>query len=278
MMKSKSKTLVLGFWFVILSMMLLYPLFSTFTNSFMGSEEIVRHYTLEGSNMMLIPEQVTFKSYVYLLFYKPKYLILFWNSVKITVSIIVGQAIISFLGAYGFIQSDFKGKQIIFYMYIIVMLLPLQVVLVPNFMIIQKLGLMDSHLAIILSGIFSPFGVFLLTQYMKAIPKEYIEAAYMDGCNEMDILINIFLPITKAGLFALVILAFIEYWNVVEQAIVFLQDIYKQPLSLFLSTISEQQVESIFAASCFYMIPVIIVFLYGQDYLVEGIELSGIKG
>lgn len=277
-MKSKSKTLVLGFWFVILSMMLLYPLFSTFTNSFMGSEEIVRHYTLEGSNMMLIPEQVTFKSYVYLLFYKPKYLILFWNSVKITVSIIVGQAIISFLGAYGFIQSDFKGKQIIFYMYIIVMLLPLQVVLVPNFMIIQKLGLMDSHLAIILPGIFSPFGVFLLTQYMKAIPKEYIEAAYMDGCNEMDILINIFLPITKAGLFALVILAFIEYWNVVEQAIVFLQDIYKQPLSLFLSTISEQQVESIFAASCFYMIPVIIVFLYGQDYLVEGIELSGIKG
>ncbi len=274
----KIKIILLRVWFIVLSILLLYPLLITFTNSFMGSQEVIRHYQLEGSNMLLIPEEVTLKSYLYILFYQPKYLILFWNSVKIVVWVIVGQTIVAFLGAYGFIQSQFKGKEIIFYMYIVVMLLPLQVVLVPNFMIIQKLGLIDSHLAIILPGIFSPFGVFLLTQYMKSIPNEYVEAAYMDGCNEMDILINIYLPIAKAGIFALVILTFIEYWNVVEQAIVFLQDIYKQPLSLFLSKISEVQIGSIFAASCFYMIPVIIVFLYGQDYLVEGIELSGIKG
>lgn len=277
-MNAKFKEVLLEIWFVILSIMLLYPLLITFTNSFMSSEEIVRHYILEGDRMIIIPEQITFKSYIQLFFYKPKYLILFWNSVKITLSVIAGQTIVSFLGAYGFVQSNFKGKNLIFYIYIIVMLLPLQVVLVPNFMIIQRLGLMDSQLAIILPGIFSPFGVFLLTQYMKAIPKEYIEAAYMDGCNEVGVLINIFLPITKSGIFALVILTFIEYWNVVEQAIVFLQDMYKQPLSLFLSRISSEQIESIFAASCFYMIPVLIVFLYGQDYLVEGIELSGIKG
>lgn len=274
----KTKTIVLKVWFIILSILLLYPLIITFTNSFMDSQEIIRHYQLEGSNMMLIPEQVTLKGYLQILFYQPKYLILFWNSIKIAVWVIIGQTIVAFLGAYGFIRSKFKGKEVIFYIYIVVMLLPLQVVLVPNFMIIQKLGLMDSHLAIILPGIFSPFGVFLLTQYMKSIPEEYVEAAYMDGCNEIDILIYIYLPIAKAGIFALVILTFIEYWNVVEQAIVFLQDIYKQPLSLFLSKISEAQIGSIFAASCFYMIPVIIVFLYGQDYLVEGIELSGIKG
>lgn len=274
----KIKIILLRVWFIVLSILLLYPLLITFTNSFMDSKEVIRHYQLEGSNMLLIPEQVTLKSYLYILFYQPKYLILFWNSIKIAVCVIIGQVIVAFLGAYGFVRSKFKGKEIIFYIYIVVMLLPLQVVLVPNFMIIQRLGLIDSHLAIILPGIFSPFGVFLLTQYMKSIPEEYVEAAYMDGCNEIDILIHIYLPIAKAGVFALVILTFIEYWNVVEQAIVFLQDIYKQPLSLFLSKISEQQIGSIFAASCFYMIPVIIVFLYGQDYLVEGIELSGIKG
>ena len=212
----KIKMILLRIWFVILSIMLLYPLFITFTNSFMGSEEIIRHYQLEGSNMILIPEQVTLKSYLRILFYQPKYLILFWNSIKIVVGVIVGHTIVAFLGAYGFIRSKFKGKEIIFYIYVVVMLLPLQVVLVPNFMIIQKLGLMNSHLTIILPGIFSPFGVFLLTQYMKSIPKEYVEAAYMDGCNEMGILMYIYLPIAKAGIFALVILTFIEYWNVVE--------------------------------------------------------------
>lgn len=274
----KIKVILLRVWFIVLSILLLYPLLITFTNSFMESTEVIRHYQLEGSNMLLIPEQVTLKSYLYILFYQPKYLILFWNSIKIAVCVIIGQVIVAFLGAYGFVRSKFKEKEIIFCIYIVVMLLPLQVVLVPNFMIIQRLGLIDSHLAIILPGIFSPFGVFLLTQYMKSIPEEYVEAAYMDGCNEIDILIHIYLPIAKAGVFALVILTFVEYWNVVEQAIVFLQDIYKQPLSLFLSKISEEQIGSIFAASCFYMIPVIIVFLYGQDYLVEGIELSGIKG
>lgn len=277
-MKSKVKKGVLWIFFILLGVILLYPLIITFTNSFMSEDEIIRHYNLQGNRMVFIPEQITLESYLQLLFYKPKYLILFWNSVKITIVTIVGQVFVSFFSAYGFIRCDFKGKEFIFYTYIIVMLLPLQVVLVPNFMIIQKLGLMDNHLAIILPGVFSPFGVFLLTQYMKQVPSEYIEAAQIDGCNEFYILFNIFAPMLKPGIFALIILTFIEYWNVVEQAIVFIQDMYKEPLSLFLAQISERQIGGIFAASCFYMLPVLIIFLYGQDYLVEGIELTGIKG
>jgi len=277
-MKGKIKKGILWILFILLGVILLYPLLITFTNSFMSEDEIIRHYNLKGNRMVFIPEQITLKSYLQLLFYKPKYLILFWNSVKITVATIVGQGFVSFFSAYGFTRCDFKGKDFIFYTYIIVMLLPLQVVLVPNFMIIQKLGMMDHHLAIILPGVFSPFGVFLLTQYMKQVPTEYIEAAQIDGCNELYILFNIFGPMLKSGIFALLILTFIEYWNVVEQAIVFIQDMYKEPLSLFLAHISEGQIGSIFAASCFYMLPVLIVFLYGQDYLVEGIELTGIKG
>ena len=264
--------------FLLLGIGLLYPLLVTFTNSFMSSDEIIRHYQLQGSRMSLIPDQVTIGSYLQMFFYKPTYLMLFWNSVKIVFWVIAGQLIVSLLAAYAFTRAEFKGKNLIFYIYIVVMLLPIQVVLVPNFMIVQKLGLMDNHLAIILPGIFSPFGVFLLTQFMRQIPIEYIEAAQIDGASEPYILLHIFIPILKSGLFALAILTFIEYWNVVEQALVFIQDMYKQPLSLFLARISEEQMGSIFAVSCFYMIPVLIVFLYGQDYLIEGIELSGVKG
>ncbi len=277
-MNIKPKEVILNLCFAILGIILLYPLVITFTNSFMSETEIVKHYTLQGNRMFLIPDQITLKSYIQILFLKPKYLILFWNSVKIATCVVVGQVIISFFAAYGFVRSNFKGKQVVFFLYIIVMLLPVQVALVPNFVIVQKLGLIDTHLAIILPGIFSPFGVFLLKQYMEQVPVEYAEAAQIDGCGEYYILFNIFVPILKPGIFALTILTFIEYWNVVEQAIVCLRDMYKEPLSVFLARVSENQIGNIFAASCLYMLPVLLLFLYGQDYLVEGIELSGVKG
>ena len=262
----------------LLILILLYPLLITFTNSFMGRDEIIRNYGILNGKMYLIPEQVTLKSYMDLLVNKPKYLMIFWNSIKITLPTVIGQGVVAFMAAYTFTRAEFKGKDLLFFLYVIVMLLPIQVVLVPNYMTIQKMGLLNSKWAIILPGIFNPFGVFLLTQFMKGIPKEYVEAAQIDGAKEIYIIFYIFVPIMKAGIFALAILMFVEYWNVVEPALVFIQDIYKQPLSVFLSNIDSSQVSIIFAASCFYMLPVLLVFLYGQDYLVEGIELSGVKG
>ena len=100
------------------------------------------------------------------------------------------------------------------------------------------------------------------------------ECVGVDG----DILSQVILPMMKSGLFSLAILTLIEYWNVVEPALVFLQDIYKAPLSVFLSEIGQNQMGLIFAASCLYMLPILLSFLYGQDYLIEGIELSGVKG
>ena len=157
------------------------------------------------------------------------------------------------------------------------MLMPFQVTLVPNYLIAEKLGILDKPLAIILPGIFSTFSVFLLTKYMRQIPSSYIEAAKLDGAGEWQIFTMICIPMCRSALYAMGILLFIDYWNMVEQPLVLLTDPDKQPLSVFLSQINSGEVGIAFAASFIFMIPPLLIFLHGEQYLIEGISRSGIK-
>ena len=233
-------------WLLFLAITVIYmaPLIITFTNSFMSSTEVERNYNVSGMeegsyvDMNLIPEKVTLSQYAELLFDSPVYLNMFWNSVKITVPIVVGQIIVSTLAAYAFTVLKFKGKELLFFLYIIVMLLPLQVTLMPNYIVADWLGITDSYLAIILSGIFNPFGVFLLRQFMKSLPDAYLEAAKIDGAGHGKIFISIILPMIKPGIAATAMLTLLDYWNLVDQAIIFIQDSEKQPLSTFLAQIN----------------------------------------
>lgn len=276
---------------VLLSGIFLFPIVITAVNSFMSPFEIVSRYTsiitaangfdttgpLHFVEMSLIPGFVSFKQYFQLLFGSPLYLGLFWNSVKITLPIVVGQLLISVPGAYAFELSKFKYKEAVFFVYIVVMLMPLQVVLVPNYIMAGFLGLKESYLAIILPGVFNPFGVFLMRQYLKGLPKEYIEAAKIDGAGHLQILSYIIAPMVKTAAAALIILTFVEYWNLVDQAIVFIKEARQEPLSAYLSRFAEGGLDMVFAASCFYMLPTVLIFLYGQENIVEGIQLSGMK-
>lgn len=273
-------------WLLFLAITVIYmaPLIITFTNSFMSSTEVERNYNVSGMEegsyvgMNLIPEKVTLSQYAELLFDSPVYLNMFWNSVKITVPIVVGQIIVSTLAAYAFTVLKFKGKELLFFLYIIVMLLPLQVTLMPNYIVADWLGITDSYLAIILSGIFNPFGVFLLRQFMKSLPDAYLEAAKIDGAGHGTIFISIILPMIKPGIAATAMLTLLDYWNLVDQAIIFIQDSEKQPLSTFLAQINNGDIGLAFAGSCFYAVPMLLVLLYGQEHLKQGIAITGIKG
>lgn len=273
-------------WLLFLEITVIYmaPLIITFTNSFMSSTEVERNYNVSGMeegsyvDMNLIPEKVTLSQYAELLFDSPVYLNMFWNSVKITVPIVVGQIIVSTLAAYAFTVLKFKGKELLFFLYIIVMLLPLQVTLMPNYIVADWLGITDSYLAIILSGIFNPFGVFLLRQFMKSLPDAYLEAAKIDGAGHGTIFISIILPMIKPGIAATAMLTLLDYWNLVDQAIIFIQDSEKQPLSTFLAQINNGDIGLAFAGSCFYAVPMLLVLLYGQEHLKQGIAITGIKG
>ena len=242
------------------------PLIVTFAGSFMSSREVEKNYSASGMqedefiDINVIPEKVTLSQYVELLFDSPVYLNMFWNSVKITVPIVTGQIIVSTLAAYAFTVLKFKGKEVLFFLYIIVMLLPLQVTLMPNYIVADWLNITDSYLAIILSGIFNPFGVFLLRQFMKSI------------------FVSIIIPLIIPGIAASVLLTLLDYWNLVDQAVIFIQDTEKQPLSIFLAQINSGEIGLAFAGSCFYAVPMLLILLYGQEHLKQGIAITGIKG
>jgi multiple sugar transport system permease protein len=213
------------------------------------------------------------------LFKSPEYLLKFWNSVILTLPITVFQIVVAILASYGFARYSGKIKNIIFFSYIILMIMPYQVTLVPNYLVADKFGILDTRLAIILPGIFSPFSVFLLTKVMRRIPVSYIEAAKLDGAGEFQILTRICLPLCKSPIVSIAMLVFIDYWNMVEQPLVLMKDSDMHPLSVFLSQINTGDIGLAFAVGVVYMIPTVLMFLYGEDYLVEGITYSGgIKG
>ena len=142
----------------------------------------------------------------------------------------------------------------------------------------DKLGLLHSPGAVILPGIFAAFGVFMLRQYMLHIPYAYIEAAKIDGAGHWRIFSTIIIPMVKPGISALVVLLFVDYWNMVEQPLIFLDDPFKQPLSVYLSRVNQGERGIAFAASMLYMTPMVLLFLYAETNFIEGIQLSGIKG
>ncbi|WP_294444981.1 carbohydrate ABC transporter permease [Ruminococcus flavefaciens] len=285
---------ILVFGFVLLAALLfLLPTVLTLANSFMTSNEINANYGAMLSNMTenkktfistnvnlkFIPDKVTFDQYKAVLIQNSDYLMKFWNSVWLTVPITVFQMAVAILTSYGFSRYPNKFKGIIFFAYIILMIMPYQVTLVPNYLVADKFGLLDTRLSIILPAIFSPFSIFLLTKVMRRIPVSYVEAAKLDGAGEFKILTKIYIPLCKGAIVSIAMLVFIDYWNMVEQPIVLMKESTLHPLSVFLSQINEKDIGLAFAIGVVYMIPTVLMFLYGEDYLVEGITYSGgIKG
>ena len=193
----------------------------------------------------------------------------------LVIPIVIFQMVIALLASYGFARYRGRLRQIIFFAYIILMLMPYQVTLVPNFFVSEWLGIIDSNWAIWLPGIFSPFAVFLLTKCMRRIPVGIIEAAKIDGAGEFKIFTQICIPLCKSAIASVCILLFIDYWNMVEQPLILLSDSDMHPLSVFLSKINQGEIGIAFAVATIYMIPTLLVFQYGEEYLVEGITYQG---
>jgi len=274
----------------VFALMFLLPTLLTVTNSFMTQSEITANYgqvfdtgsggyISETINLKFIPDKVSFSQYITVLLRSPDYLLKFWNSVILTLPIVLGQLAVASIAAYGFTRWRGKVSDTIFFSYVILMLMPYQVTLVPNYLVSEWLGVLNTRWAIILPGIFAPFSVFLLTKSMRRIPVALIEAAKLDGCNEWQIFTRVCMPQCRSALYSIAILVFIDYWNMVELPIVLLEDAASQPLSVYLSTINAGEIGIAFAIAVIYMVPGLLMFLYGEEFLVEGIAHSGsVKG
>lgn len=274
----------------VFAVLFLLPTVLTITNSFMAESEIQSNYGMifsttsggyvsETVNLKFIPDKVTLSQYVTGLIKSPEYLLKFWNSIILVAPIVVFQVVVASVAAYSFTRWRGKIRSGIFFFYVILMLMPYQVTLVPNYLVSEWLGIINTRWSIILPGIFAPFSVFLLTKYMRRIPYSLIEAAKVDGAGEWDIFTKICMPQCRAAIFSVAILVFIDYWNMVEQPLILLQDADSQPLSVFLSSINAGEIGLAFAMATVYMIPSLLIFLAGEEYLVEGIANSGsVKG
>lgn len=226
----------------------------------------------------LIPLYPTIGHFYRLLIESPAFYQLFWNTVGMTAAILLGQLVVGLPSAWAFAVFRFRGRDFLFGLYVVLMLLPFQVMLLPQYIVLQKLHLYNHPAAVILPAVFSTFPVFIMYRGFTQIESEIMEAARLDGAGEMQIFLHIGLPLGRMGIQAAMVLSFLEYWNLVEQPMAFLEEQAKWPLSLYLPQIAVDQAGFAFAVSVVVLIPALFVFALGQDALEEGIAYIGVKG
>lgn len=263
----------------LLGVVMVYPLLWLFASSIKPNQDIFL-------SMGLIPSKVVLDSYIkgWQGTGQYTYGVFFWNTFKMVVPTVAFTLISSVLVAYGFARFDFPLKKILFTLMLSTLMLPESVIIIPRYMLFRDLNWLDSYLPFTIPALFGTFSffIFMLVQFIRGIPRELDESAFIDGCNSFDILVKIILPLSKPALFSAGIFQFIWRWNDFFNVLVYINSVSKYTLSLALrmSIDITQSVEwnQIMAMSVVTMIPPILVFFFAQKYFVEGIATTGLKG
>lgn len=278
-MRKKVRKVMVYTILTIIGIIMIYPLLWMVSASFKTNNEIF-------SSLSLIPKEVlwngfkdgwrgsgqyTFATY-------------FSNTFLMVIPTVILTAISSLLVSYGFARFDFKGKKIMFALVIASLMLPTEVIIIPRYMLFNKLNWLNTYLPFIIPAAFATYSffIFMLIQYIRGIPKELDEAAHIDGCGSFGILTRIIIPLCKPAIISCVIFQFVWRWNDFLNPLIYISSVKKYPLSLALrmaldvtDTVAWNQ---IIAMSVLAMLPPIILFFLCQKYFVEGITTSGLKG
>ena len=230
----------------------------------------------------IIPDHISFKNY-FEIFKKFPFLQFTLNSFKITILSTIGLLISSSLAAYAFARMKFKGKELIYFIILSTMMIPPQITMIPMFLIMKTLGLLDSHWAIILPAYFGfggAFGTFLLRQFFAAVPKDLEDAAKIDGCGKFKIFWHIFLPQSKPILATLIVFSFMFYWNDLLNPVIYLSSMQKMTLTVGLASIQGLnflRFDLMMAGSFLSILPILILFIFAQKFFIQSVVQSGIK-
>jgi multiple sugar transport system permease protein len=207
--------------------------------------------------------------------------IYFKNTVWISFWVCFGTIVTSSMAAYAFARLHFPGRDKLFFLYLATLMIPRQVVLIPNFLLFKNLGLLDNSASLILSGIFTAYGTFLLRQFFLGIPKELEEAAVIDGLGYWKRFTQVIVPLAKPAFTTLLIITLLTIWNEYLNALVFIQTDAHRTLTLGLALLRgdmDIKWNLVMAATMVSIAPIVVVYLLAQKYFVEGIALSGLKG
>lgn len=267
----------------ILAIFVWYPLCMLLTGALTRTGELAQRLsgvlgnTTELASWPLITLRPTMKHVVELLLDTPAFYRVFWNSIIQTAPSVLGQILIGAPAAWALAQYDFRGKNVVTWLYIILMILPFQVTMASSYIVLNALDLVDTHRAIILPAIFSAFPVFIMSKFFGKIPQSVLEAARIDGAGEFRLFIAIGLPLGAPGVLSAALLGFVECWNAVEQPVTFLKTASLYPLSIFLPQTTLENAGVSFVCALIALLPAVLIFLWGQKYLEQGIIASGLK-
>ena len=279
------KILVLRAALVILALVMLLPMVQTFLYSFSSIEDMKAYMKTRGNfdasvwmDTRLSPVMFSLSQYYQILITDNTVLRLFVNSAMYTVLILLGQALIIPAMAYALSKFRFPGRDALFFIVILLMLLPFQVTMVPNVLTLRSMGLLNTIWSIVLPMWFTPFYIFLVRQFMVSLPGELIEAASIDGAGTFRTYIHIVLPVCRPILGAAAALSFADCWNLVEQPLTYLTERADiQPLSVMFNQLANENTGFEFAGAALYILPALFVYMFFQSDILSGIQLTEMK-
>lgn len=273
--ENKTKKLLLTLFIAAIGIAMIIPFFWMLSTSFKTQSEV---FTIP---IQWFPESLNFNAHERVWVGAGSFYQYYYNSLKIVLLSLPTSILIGSLAAYGFSRIDFKGRDAIFSIYLITMMIPPQVLFVPKFIMFDWMNIYNTHWALILPQMFTIIGVFYIRQYFLTLPNELTEAAFIDGANHFQIFFKVYLPLAKPTLATFAILNFTWIWNNYEEALVFLinKDLFTVPLGLN-NFVLEYTIDypGMMAAATASIVPIVIVFLFGQKYIIQGVVGSAVKG
>ena len=259
------------------------PVLFLLVGTFMGNHEI---YTCiapalgKGDGLAiwhLLPQYPTLQNVVELLFDSPEYFQMFWNSIFYTGAILAGQMLFGMPAAWGLARYSFRGRKTVYRLFILVMMMPFQVTMLSQYLVLNRLGMLDRPQAVVLPGILQRFPSLLCTAFSVEYRKMSWRRHVWTGRENSRIFLRIGIPLGSPGILSALVFSFLDCFSMLEQPMTFLKTKSLWPLSLFLPEITSQNAGFSLCASLVTILPAMFVFLAGQDYLEQGIAMAGAK-
>ena len=275
-----------AFWYMFLfsvAAIIIFPVVLVIILPFQGADELkktigpIQNYVGNYVKIDYFPQYPTLNHFRDLLLYTPEFYKVFWNSILTVAVVLVFQLLVAIPSAWAFSHFNFRFKNAIFNVYVIFMLVPFQVTMLSQYLVLNKFNMINTRLSIIIPAIFSTLPVFLIYRGFCSIPEDILDSARIDGAGELHVLWNIGLPLGKSGILSCIVINFLDLWNMVEQPLAFLKDKKLYPLSLYLPILDMDNVEMLLAASAVTLVPAAFIFVIGQDYLEQGIISYALK-
>lgn len=274
--KFSVSSISMNFLFVVMAIIILVPFISIFLASLRPGTEIMR----QGIGLNVDTSTMSFDNYQYL-FTDERYFTWFFNSVLITAIQTILTLFVSAFVGYGFAMYDFKFKNTLFICVLFIMMVPLEIIMLPLYQLVVKLGLIDSYWGVILPSIAGPLPIFFFRQYLSGMPKDFLSAARVDGCSEYGIFFKIIMPLMKPAFAAMGIFVGMNSWNSYLWPMIVLSDKSKLTLPIGLGSLLTpygNNYDLLISGAVFSIVPIVILFIFFQKHFIAGLTAGGVKG